>query len=83
MYGFFNRISFINESQLQTAHKLQAYDLTKDIDTKDTPFVALVLAIPESLLWTGDKKLINGLRNKGFQQCISTEELFIKLNELH
>jgi predicted nucleic acid-binding protein len=80
MYGFFNKISFINESQLQTIHKLEAYELTKDIDEKDTPFVALVLAIPESLLWTGDKKLINGLRNKDFQRCISTEELFISLN---
>ncbi len=80
MYGFLNKITFINESQLTTTHKTQAYELTKDVDEKDMPFVALTLAIPESLLWTGDKKLISGLKNKDFQRCISTEDLFTTLN---
>lgn len=35
------------------------------VDTKDTPFVALTidLKIP---LWTGDKKLKDSLKSKGF-----------------
>jgi len=43
----------------------KAYDLCFDVDIKDTPFVSLSidLAIP---LWTGDKKLKDGLKQKGF-----------------
>jgi predicted nucleic acid-binding protein len=43
----------------------------------DLPFVALTVYL-EGLLWTGDFKLLNGLRAKGFTNCITTEEL-IKL----
>lgn len=80
LYGFLNKITFINEGQLSKNFIEQAYQITKNIDEKDIPFVALTLAIPNSFLWTGDKKLINGLRNQDFQYCISTEELFAKLN---
>jgi predicted nucleic acid-binding protein len=37
--------------------------------------VALTLFL-EGKLWTGDKKLINGLKEKGFKQFIKTSELF-------
>ena len=59
------RIKFIPTDFISVACRQKAYDLCNDIDIKDTPFVALsiYLAIP---LWTGDKKLKEGLRQKGF-----------------
>jgi len=39
--------------------------LCKDIDESDTPFVALTIEL-KALLWTGDKKLKEGLKKKGF-----------------
>ena len=68
-YLFFNgiieKIQFIPIDFITFDSRQQAYDLCKDIDIKDTPFIALSidLQIP---LWTGDKKLKEGLRLKGF-----------------
>lgn len=45
--------------------KQKAYDLCKDVDIKDTPFVALALEL-NSLFWTGDKKLKVGLAKLGY-----------------
>ncbi len=59
------KIHFINEMTISTSNKIQAYELCKNIDETDTPFVALVLDL-ESSFWTGDKKLRAGLEQKGF-----------------
>ncbi|MDZ7774899.1 MAG: PIN domain-containing protein [Bacteroidales bacterium] len=52
-----------------------AYNLTYDIDEKDTVFVALNNHL-KSKLWTGDKMLINGLISKGYSGTITTAELY-------
>lgn len=59
------RINFIPTDFIGIESRQKAYDLCCDVDIKDTPFVALSidLSIP---LWTGDKKLKDGLRLKGF-----------------
>ena len=68
-YLYFNaiieRINFIPSDFISLESRQKAYDLCKDVDIKDTPFVALsiYLAIP---LWIGDKKLKEGLKQKGF-----------------
>ncbi len=56
----------------------RAYDLVKDIDEDDDQFVALALHL-NCPLWTGDKKLVNGLRRKNFKLLITSEELRKKL----
>jgi predicted nucleic acid-binding protein len=38
-------ISFINEDLISTSTYIQAYELCKDVDEKDTPFVALAIAL--------------------------------------
>jgi predicted nucleic acid-binding protein len=63
--GIIERIKFIPSAFIRLDSRQKAYDLCRDVDIKDTPFVALSieLAIP---LWTGDNKLKHGLRKKGF-----------------
>ena len=52
----------------------KAEDLTLDIDPDDIPFVALSIFL-EACLWTGDKVLYNGLKEKGFDKVLLTSEL--------
>lgn len=58
-------INFINEDNISTGNFIEAYRLCKDIDEKDTPFVALCLEMDYEL-WTRDEQLKNGLRKNGF-----------------
>ena len=50
----------------------KAVYLTYDVDEFDTPFIALALEL-KSALWTGDKKLINGLSKKGVDWIFTTD----------
>ena len=68
-------INFIVLERIETNYLLEAFKLVKDIDENDAIFVALSMKFGFKL-WTGDKKLINGLRKKGFNQIIETQELF-------
>lgn len=54
-----------------------AYEICKDTDEKDTPFIALSLEL-KIPLWTNDKKLISGIRAKGFYNIVTNEELLEK-----
>ncbi len=54
--------------------------MVETIDFKDIPFVALTNYI-NGVLWTGDKKLIVGLQEKGFMQTITTAQLFVLLED--
>lgn len=58
-------IHFINEELISVGSFVEAYRLCGDVDEKDTPFVALTLAV-EGELWTRDKALVEGLVRKGF-----------------
>ena len=60
-----NRVIFVNEENISTANFITAYRLCKDIDEKDTPFVALALELGFEI-WTRDEELKNGLLKKGF-----------------
>ena len=53
----------------------QAHHIAFDVDENDTPFLATTIGL-DAILWTGDKKLINGLRAKGYQNIYSTSELY-------
>jgi len=64
-----NRVTFINEENISIANCISAYHLCKDIDEKDTPFVALSLEL-EFELWTRDKELVDDLKAKRFHQFL-------------
>ncbi|RUA33529.1 MAG: hypothetical protein DSY77_09875 [Bacteroidetes bacterium] len=68
-------ITILNHSIVEKKYYKDAVDLCKDIDFDDIPFVAFSLYL-KCNLWTGDKKLINGLRQKGYKKLISTNVLF-------
>ena len=70
LYDISKIIEFYNEDLISDNSRAKAFELCKDIDEKDTPFVALSLEL-NAYLWTGDKKLINGLKSKGFDKFIS------------
>jgi predicted nucleic acid-binding protein len=74
--NIFSKIDLISEEVISNNTWRKAFLLTKNIDQDDTPFVALTLEI-DGILWTGDKKLISGLKLKDFNSILSTNELHI------
>lgn len=59
------RINFVPIDFIGLSSRQKAYNLCKDIDLKDIPFVALAIEL-DLPIWTGDKKLKEGLKLKGF-----------------
>ncbi|MEN9549679.1 MAG: hypothetical protein RIR12_2270 [Bacteroidota bacterium] len=72
----FSLLNFVDTELIPEEYMRKAVALTKDIDFKDFKFVALTLFL-NGLLWTGDRKLLNGLRRKGFMNVVNTKELSI------
>ncbi len=80
IHKIFKKISIIPKIGLTRANIKKAYNLCKDVDEKDTPYVALSLEL-DAYLWTNDKKLVNNLRKKGFSKILTTDDL-LKIIEL-
>lgn len=74
VFRFIKRIDFIDNDLIEFKYQKQAYDLVKDIDKKDLLFIALSIQTGFKL-WTGDKKLMEGLKKKGFDLTIDTKQL--------
>ena len=68
----FKKVDLIDLESIRESTFEKAYELTKNIDQFDIPFVALALEL-ESPLWTGDKKLKNGLSKKGIDWILTTD----------
>ncbi len=78
----FSRLSFISEEQIPYAFWHEALPLVRDVDMDDISFVALNNYL-QATLWTGDKRLLNHLRyNQGYNNCLSTADMFELRNEL-
>lgn len=73
----YKNVNFIDEAQISKLYRKRAFELVKNIDLDDIAFVALNESL-ESILWTGDKGLLKGLRVKGYKRIASTEDI-IKL----
>ncbi len=74
MYQIIKRINFINEECISVNIFNKAFELTKDIDEKDTVFIAMAEFL-ECKLWSGDLQLVNGLRMKDYFNILKTDEL--------
>ena len=68
-YKLLRLINFYNDDLISSSSLKKAFSLCSDIDEKDTPFVALSIEI-DGYLWTGDKKLKDGLMSRGFNQIL-------------
>lgn len=68
------RIQFIDDFLIPVEILKWAEKIVSEIDIDDTLFVALTEYL-DGFLWTGDKKLIKGLKNKGWEKVISTDDL--------
>lgn len=76
-----SNITFINEELIPADFFSDAIALVKDVDYKDVPFVALTKYL-NGKLWTGDKKLIEGLISKKFDAIVTTALLFDLTNSI-
>ena len=70
-------VKIIALSTLSKKNIQKAITIVEDIDEDDYPFIALYLQYKHKI-WTGDKVLINGLKEKGLDICVTTEELILK-----
>lgn len=71
---FSRRIRFINLKLIPKNIFEKTLVLTKDVDIDDTEFVALTEHI-RGKFWSGDKALQKGLKGKGWNKFITTDEL--------
>ena len=62
-----SRIEFVNEANIPVGTWMEAHRLCKDVDEKDTPYVALTLHM-DGRLWTDDDVLKTGLGARGFDR---------------
>lgn len=60
-----SRMTLVDIEDISTDDRERAFDLCRDVDLDDTPFVALALHLQASL-WTGDEALKKGILPKGF-----------------
>ena len=75
-----SRIRFIDATLIPPEILLKAQDLCGNIDIDDTEFIALTNHI-RGKLWSGDKELQRGLKQKGWNKFISTQELYDIINK--
>lgn len=71
-----SQIELISEEVIMKKNWMKAFKYTNDIDINDTPFVALAFEL-DAILWTGDKKLINGIKLLGLDICKTTDDIIV------
>lgn len=74
-------IKFISEEQVLASTWQDAYNLVKEIDEKDVQYVAYAKQFNRKI-WSGDRQLIRGLKKKGYDQFVKTDELIMTRKEL-
>lgn len=67
LHTLVSRLEFVNEANIPVGTWMEAYRLCRDVDEKDTPYVALTIHL-DGRLWSDDDELKTALRAKGFDQ---------------
>ena len=73
-YLILKHLQVIHEEDIPKEAWEKAAKLCADVDPKDTVYIAASMML-NALLWTGDKKLTEGLQKRGFEKTITTAEL--------
>ena len=73
-YALLTKITFINEELIPQKIWEDSENILEGIDLDDADFVALTKYL-KGKLWTGDKVLRDGLRDKGFKNVLTTFEI--------
>lgn len=73
-FKFYAKLTFFTEALIPFEYWQAAANFVRDVDIDDIAFVALSLFL-NAKLWTGDKRLREGLQKKGFSNFISTLEI--------
>lgn len=68
-------IVFVDDILLNDNDLKDAAELVSDVDPDDALFVALTNHLMANL-WTGDKRLLIGLKKKGFSRILTTDEIY-------
>ncbi len=76
LYNLLKRLHLIDDSLIYDINFKRAFKLVNRIDPKDIVYVALSLQM-QCHLWTGDKKLYIGLKDAGFTNVLSTNDLIL------
>ena len=70
----FHQITVVPAFYIIDEHKIKAWNLCRDIDEKDTAYVALSIDMKYPLV-TRDQKLFSGLKAKGFNHVVLLDEI--------
>jgi predicted nucleic acid-binding protein len=70
----YGQIRFISEEQIPFSFWKNAIPIVRDIDMDDIAFVALTEYL-DAKLWTGDKKLLAGIKERGYLNALTTDEI--------
>lgn len=62
-----NRIKFYEEDLISIGNWMEAFRLCRNVDEKDTPYIALAFELNADV-WTNDNELKIGLAKKGFDR---------------
>ncbi len=76
----FSSVVIIPNFLISTQSYFQAFQLCKDIDEKDTVYLALAIEFDVELV-SKDEELIEGLRRKGYTKVLTLTEFFQRVDE--
>jgi predicted nucleic acid-binding protein len=79
-YLLIKHIDFIDNDLISFENQKKAFALVSDIDKKDLLFVALSIQTGFSL-WSGDLKLVKGLKTRGFASVLETKEIVERIKK--
>ena len=71
----FECITFISEEQISFDYWHNALAFVREVDMDDIAFVALSDYL-DAKLWTGDKRLLEGLERRGYDRGLTTGEIY-------
>lgn len=71
----FECINFLSEEIIEYEYWHKSIPVVRNVDIDDIAFVALAEFI-DAKLWTGDKKLLQALKNSGNDRGVSTDQIY-------